>query len=59
MVKRQSFMMETKTFDIKKSKNELPNPPSKHKLVHVNLFHSCLFIFHFIFGKDNEILKSQ
>lgn len=29
MAKRQSFMMETKTFDFKKPKTELPSLPSK------------------------------
>lgn len=48
-------MMETRTFDLKKSKNELPNAPSKQNLFLL----SDLFIFHFIFGKDYEILKSQ
>lgn len=40
MVKRQSFMMEAKTFDIKKSKTELPNLPSKQNQVNFNLFKS-------------------
>lgn len=35
MVKRQSVMIETKTFDIQKSKNELPNQQSKQNQMHV------------------------
>lgn len=38
MAKQQSFMMESKTVDIQKSKNELPNLPSKQNYVHVNYF---------------------
>lgn len=40
MATRQSFMMETKPFDIKKSKAELPNLPSKQNQVNVYLFES-------------------
>lgn len=45
MAKRQSFMMEAKTFDIKKSKTELPNLPSEQNQV-------LVIFFNFIFGKD-------
>lgn len=49
MAKRQSFMMETKIFDIKKSKTEPPNLSSKQNQVHVKLFFSYFFMFLFLF----------
>lgn len=37
MAKRQSFMMEAKTFDKKKSMSEYSNLQSKRNQMHVNL----------------------